>query len=113
MLEYHIFDCIMDIDFKERIKFLHNQITKEYSERVKLVDTYFDCNKQEIEMYLQKYLEQGYEGLMIRLDDCKYIQDKRSNQLLKYKQFQDEEFEIVGYAKELLANQKIWCSLYS
>ena len=106
ILEYHIFDCIMDIDFKERIKFLDNQISKEYSERVKLVNTYFDCNKQEIEMYLQKYLEQGYEGLMIRLDDCKYIQDKRSNQLLKYKQFQDEEFEIVGYAKELLSNQE-------
>jgi ATP-dependent DNA ligase len=43
---------------------------------------------------------------MIRVDDCKYIQNKRSNQLLKYKLFQDEEFEIIGYEKELLNNME-------
>lgn len=41
-------------------------------------------------------LEAGYEGTIIRLDNAPY-EFKRSKQLLKFKDFQDDEFKIIGY----------------
>jgi len=42
------------------------------------------------------YIKKGYEGLIIRLDDGKYKLGHRSRDLLKFKNFDDEEFTIVG-----------------
>jgi len=41
------------------------------------------------------FIECGFEGAMIRLNE-KY-ENKRSKSLIKYKEFQDEEFEIVDF----------------
>ena len=40
-------------------------------------------------------LEEGYEGSIVRLDDP--YQCKRSHSLVKFKDFQDAEANIVGY----------------
>lgn len=42
------------------------------------------------------YVEQGYEGAIIRNGDGMYLMEKRSSDLQKYKEFEDDEFEIVG-----------------
>lgn len=42
------------------------------------------------------YLEQGFEGAIVRLLDAPYELGKRSNSLLKVKNFQDEEFKIIS-----------------
>lgn len=47
----------------------------------------------ELNRYYEKYLEQGYEGQMIRTDSP--YEQKRSKTLLKRKEFQDEEFKIL------------------
>jgi DNA ligase-1 len=41
------------------------------------------------------YLEQGYEGQMLRVSDSLY-EGKRSKNLIKHKEFEDDEFEIVS-----------------
>ena len=41
-------------------------------------------------------LEEGHEGTMIRDKDSMYEVGQRSNYLLKHKDFQTEEYEIVG-----------------
>ena len=46
-----------------------------------------------IEGVAAQYIEQGYEGAMIRTNDS--YENKRSNNLVKYKEFQDEEFRII------------------
>ena len=38
----------------------------------------------------------GFEGLIVRVDEGPYLLRHRSKYLLKYKDFLDEEFEIVG-----------------
>ena len=40
------------------------------------------------------YMESGYEGQMIRLDEA--YENKRSKSLLKHKSFTDEEYTILG-----------------
>ena len=42
------------------------------------------------------YLENGYEGTMVRQLGIGYEQGKRSKSLMKVKTFQDAEFEIIG-----------------
>ena len=42
-----------------------------------------------------KYIEEGYEGIMLRNINMPYEFGKRSKNLLKYKEFFTEEFEII------------------
>lgn len=64
-----------------------------------LVPTPYDFVKgqTQIQKKQTEYLFAGYEGLMLRSYSAMYQQGKRSYNLLKYKNFQDEEFTIVDY----------------
>lgn len=53
-------------------------------------------NEEQMLERFAKYIEEGYEGIMIRNMDSPYEQ-KRSYNLLKYKEFDEDEFKIVGY----------------
>jgi DNA ligase-1 len=44
-----------------------------------------------------EYVKQGYEGLILRDGDAPYLWKHRGKELLKYKEFIDEEFRIIGY----------------
>ncbi len=43
------------------------------------------------------YVENGFEGLILRNKLGPYLLGFRSNDLMKFKAFQDDEFEICGY----------------
>ena len=43
------------------------------------------------------YVEKGFEGLILRNKLGPYLLGFRSNDLMKFKAFQDDEFEICGY----------------
>ena len=45
--------------------------------------------------YHDKYVSEGYEGLIIRHTNAPYELNKRSKKLLKFKKFITEEFEII------------------
>ena len=51
-------------------------------------------NENVVKHYYEYYMEQGYEGQMIRTDS--EYENKRSKSLLKHKLFVDGEFEILG-----------------
>jgi DNA ligase-1 len=63
--------------------------------RFVLVPTYEVKNMAELQKYHEKFLEDDYEGTIVRIDMADY-ENKRSRQLLKYKEFVDEEFVITG-----------------
>lgn len=46
-----------------------------------------------------QYVEEGYEGAIVRLHQGEYTFNHRSNSLFKVKAFQDDEFEIVDYVE--------------
>jgi ATP-dependent DNA ligase len=68
---------------------------------------YYDlCNKHEdLEGFHQQYVEEGFEGIMCRNLSGPYLFKNRSNDLLKYKAFEDAEFLIVG-AKPGVSTEK-------
>jgi DNA ligase-1 len=100
-LEFHIFDYF-DINkpyltFEERM----NRIN---------VDTFLVKSKSEVKGYHDLFVNQGYEGIMVRDPTSIYEVGKRSNYLLKYKSFQTEEYQIVD-VKEGTGREKgtaIW-----
>ena len=101
-LQYWIFD-IMDnkVSYKERMNRL--QIFKDrYSKLFPKGHLRFEfytvvTKHEEIKDIHDQYVSEGYEGLMTRNLDSTYLFKNRSNDLLKYKSFEDSEFTIVGF----------------
>jgi len=52
----------------------------------------------------KEYVARGYEGIMIRSHDGKYESGKRSADLQKYKEFFEEEFQIVAVGEDRNGN---------
>jgi len=60
-----------------------------------IVETTEVNSREHLDELYGEYVEQGYEGQMIRLDGP--YENKRSPKLLKRKEFVDEEYTILGY----------------
>ena len=91
-IEYHIYDLPSHKGtFTERAKDLNSLYLPPCC---KIVFTYVVSNEKMVEEYYEKYIDQGYEGQMLRLD--KPYENKRSKSLLKHKSFIDEEYTILG-----------------
>lgn len=92
-VKYHVYDVVMDIPFAERYLIASRLI--EGLEHVELVHTQRIYSEEELITVHQQYLSLGYEGTMIRHSEEGYAVNKRSSQLLKYKDFLDEVYEVV------------------
>ena len=107
-IEYHLYDLYDEdnktLEFIERWEILNSLIPDNLS-HIKLCDMKMVYDINEIEETHKTYVEEGYEGLIIRSQDGKYEPDHRSSSLLKLKSFKDDEFEIVGF-KEGKGNDK-------
>lgn len=81
--------------FSARYAALKSALKQLNNPAYKLVPTYEVKNQAEVDKYHEEFLSKGFEGSILRLDLGKY-ENKRSKQLLKKKDFIDEEFKIVG-----------------
>lgn len=109
-IQYHIYDCyisnIPTLSFRERMDLLRRIFTKikesktlEQSDNQYIYEVETELVKTIEEMKLKhnQYVENGYEGIMIRDPYGPYEPNKRSKFLQKYKEFMDEEFVITGF----------------
>lgn len=100
-IEYHIYDLIdTNLVFEQRNEKIKELLYPDKYEKLIYVSTYLLQNEDEIQYYHTKFLEQGYEGTMIRNKESLYKIKQRSNDLLKYKDFDDAEYKIVDYTFE-------------
>ena len=94
MLEFHVFDVVSDeTDFAKRYETCKNAVSAINSPFVKLVEQVV-CTKADIKQAHDYYVQQGFEGVMIRVDGFPY-ENKRSASLFKYKEFLESEFLIT------------------
>lgn len=92
-----VYDTIQDGTNKERKKWLEALFAANAFAHLRLLPTAV-CNSEEDAKYLHsKYVEEGYEGLILRNVKGAYKIGHRSKDLQKYKEFLDEEFTIVGF----------------
>ena len=114
LVEYHVYD-MFDTSSKD-MKFV-NRVKQAYwanNDFVKIVSTDWCENQDQLDEQYSSYMEQGYEGQMVR-NDASY-DNKRSKNLLKRKQFITEEFDVIqvlegkgnwsGYAKRFILRDK-------
>lgn len=99
-IHYYLFDCYFINEpkkpFAERYIYLSQLMAANKSDYLKLVPTFTVAQESDIKPLHDRFVEDGYEGIMIRNAYGPYKLKDRSNDLLKYKDFQDMEFIIAG-----------------
>lgn len=98
LLQYHIYDCYPidtpDMKFIDRYEILNNVFDSLIDcQFIEQVNTLEAKNKHDLDMFYEIHVRVGYEGQMIRYNTP--YENKRSKNLLKRKEFQDSEFEIL------------------
>jgi len=100
-IKFHVFDYFnlkfMDWPFSirsERLKALSLKTKNSFC-----VPTTILHDKSSIQHTLDQYIQDGFEGGMIRNVSSVYKLDSRSNDLLKAKYFVTDEYEIVGFTE--------------
>jgi DNA ligase-1 len=94
---YNVYDTISKEPYKKRLEYISKNIKG--FKNISLVPSYICKDINCIDEKYLNFVNDGYEGAMIRNAESLYI-GKRSGDLLKYKNFDDAEFEIVGFSKE-------------
>ena len=103
-IEYHIYDFV-DLDqltmkYEDRYNFLFKFTKDNFNKNTNLcvpVETITVKKLEDVKTYHNKFVQEGYEGLMVRDPNGPYEVNKRSKYLQKYKEFMEEEFKIVGF----------------
>jgi ATP-dependent DNA ligase len=97
LLEYRVFDIVDTTKtFSERYQYLLDNFSN--IPGIKIVETYIDTLDKAPE-YLNRFIQEGFEGLIIRDLNSYYEVNHRSQYLVKYKNFLDAEFKIVGVSE--------------
>lgn len=107
VVEFWIYDFVLEdemeehnMPFYQRNAFLLNTIfikiwdNEKEGTKCTYVPTFVLNSEEQIEKQFEKYIEQGYEGQILRAAHGLY-ENKRSKNLLKHKTWQDDEFEIL------------------
>ena len=96
-VKYHVYDVIRnDLNYAERRDLLKNF----FHDDVEIVESYeIYAYDDEIRMWMETFLSEGHEGLMIRRLDTGY-ENKRSWSLCKYKDFQDAEYRLLDIIED-------------
>lgn len=99
VIQYHVYDCpkLNDVvnesqSFDFRMDELKAKLMT--NKHIVLVETSEVYSLGNLNSLYGQYLEQGYEGQMVRKNSSKY-DNKRSTSLLKRKEFIDAEYKVV------------------
>lgn len=97
-ISYHVYDFPSeDGPFDVRYAKLEEYAILDY-DCIRLVPTTEVDDQDELDMLMENYVLAGYEGQIIRVANLPY-ENKRSKQLLKRKDFMDEEFKVVAISE--------------
>ena len=97
-IQYHVYDIVTrdNQNFKQRRADYNLLVREANSQYVCAVTTLCVDDQASLDKAYSEYMADGYEGQMIRTWNSAY-QHKRTKDLLKRKDFKEDEFEIVGY----------------
>jgi len=91
-IQYYVYDLIdPTMTFSERTEWLNQNLT--WCVEIVRVETHRVKTQEKLDELYGKYIQDGYEGQMVRIDD--FYEQKRSKYLLKRKEFQDAEYPIL------------------
>ena len=94
-ISYHVYDCKLGdtaAPFSERSRFIREHLAG--LPGIIIVPTELITSKEVLDKYYESYITSGQEGQIVRIDGA--YENKRSKLLLKRKEFDDQEFTILG-----------------
>ena len=113
-LEFYLYDIMYpEVDFEIRLKLISiiekslnlefnpNKEWKPGELRIQIVPHEKVSGYKEIDALHDKYVEEGWEGVVIRDPSKEYGFGKRTNAMLKVKKYQEDEFMITGMQEGL------------
>jgi ATP-dependent DNA ligase len=95
-IQFHVYDMITPQPYAARHDALNRLFQTRRFRHLKLVETRACRSEEEMKEQHAQFVAEGYEGIMLRTPNGAY-KGSRSTDLLKYKEFFDDEFEITGY----------------
>lgn len=95
-IKLFVYDIINDQPYHKRYQSLIELFKKYKFKNLVLVHSDTCASKEEMMEKHALYVEQGYEGIMLRNKNGLY-KGTRTNDLQKYKQFMDDEYKVIGY----------------
>jgi len=109
IVQYHIYDLAGAGAFAERTEFIRKAVKSKKGPLV-YVETQKVQDEDELMVAFESFLDQGYEGAIVRNACGLYSIGKRSFDLQKVKIFDDAEFKVVGVVegRGLLAGHGIF-----
>jgi DNA ligase-1 len=99
-VEYHIYDSPSAktwLGRHEDLIAVGFEAQNKKDNKIILVSSHIAGSEEEVKTLHDQFVEDGYEGAIIRPFDGTYLFGYRSDSLLKLKNFEDEEYQIVGY----------------
>lgn len=101
-IKLHVYDCIFldnrDAQWPERRAWLEQWDGFVEQTPITLLRTDTAKSEEDVLKLHARYIRKNYEGAIVRCyDDSAYRFAYRSKRLMKVKEFDDNEFEIVGY----------------
>jgi ATP-dependent DNA ligase len=95
-IQFHVYDIITDMPFQNRLANLKLLFQRHKFQHLVLVPTEVCESEEKMKEKHAEYVLSGYEGIMLRTKLGVY-KHSRSVDLLKYKEFFDDEYEVVGF----------------
>lgn len=99
-LQFHVFDVVWNKPYLERNRLYHQIVKSLNSDFVKAVKCVRINSKKEADLWYREFVRQGYEGAIYRINDRRY-EFGRHWHVLKRKEWQDDEFKVVGSTEEV------------
>lgn len=113
-LQYYIYDVVdTNKTFEERLEILDhikdelqldfdpNKTFENGDLQIQMVPHIKVEGWVQIKKIHDSYVKEGFEGAVIRRPDKKYGVNKRTNDMVKVKEYQDGEFKIIGFSEGL------------
>ncbi|MFC1746502.1 hypothetical protein ACFL35_21090 [Candidatus Riflebacteria bacterium] len=113
-VKYYIFDLVdmenRNLVWEERKENLATFFKDREFNHLVYVPSYRCESLKDLHKYEDQFVDDGYEGAIIRLYGGKYEFGHRSDHLLKFKRYEDAEFKIIGhkFGKGKCAKCVIW-----
>jgi ATP-dependent DNA ligase len=100
LVNYHLYDLMSEkSDYSIRYELIETYFANDRN--IKLVPSFeIEATDAAIREKMEQFLNEGYEGLMIRRLDMPY-ENKRSWSLCKYKDFMDAEYKCVDIVEDV------------
>lgn len=101
-VRYYVFDWVRDpnLGFTERI----TKLPMDLPPNCVKVEQRFVFGEEQLLAWEEKWLSEGYEGVMVRSPHGRYKYGRSTEKegiLLKLKRFVDEEFKVVGFEERM------------